>query len=37
MHDLVIRGGFVVDGSGGSGRTADVAIDGKATPTLCVD
>ncbi|MDZ3830502.1 MAG: D-aminoacylase [Sphingopyxis sp.] len=28
MHDLVIRGGMVVDGSGGKPRTADVAIDG---------
>src|SRR4051794_10960461 len=28
MHDLVIRGGKVVDGSGRPGRTADVAIDG---------
>jgi N-acyl-D-amino-acid deacylase len=28
MHDLVIRDGFVVDGSGAPGRIADVAIDG---------
>ncbi|NQY96105.1 MAG: amidohydrolase family protein [Henriciella sp.] len=29
-HDLVIRGGFVVDGSGASGRETDIAIkDGK--------
>ena len=28
MHDLVIRGGTVHDGSGKPGRTADVAIDG---------
>jgi dihydroorotase len=27
MHDLVIRGGTVVDGSGGTPFTADVAID----------
>lgn len=27
MHDLVIRGGFVVDGSGTPGRDADIAID----------
>ena len=29
MHDLVIRGGSVVDGSGGAPFTADVAIDGR--------
>ena len=28
MHDIVIRGGTVVDGSGAPPRTADVAIDG---------
>ena len=28
MHDLVIHGGTVVDGTGGAPRTADVAIDG---------
>lgn len=28
MHELVIRGGMLVDGSGGSPRIADVAIDG---------
>ena len=28
MHDLVIRGGTVVDGSGGPARVADIAIDG---------
>ena len=28
-HDLVIRGGTVVDGSGSERRTADVAIDGE--------
>ena len=27
QHDLVIRGGTVIDGSGGAPRTADVAID----------
>jgi N-acyl-D-aspartate/D-glutamate deacylase len=29
MHDLVIRGGTLVDGSGGEPREADVAIDGR--------
>ncbi len=29
MHDLVIRGGKVVDGTGGAPRTADIAIDGE--------
>jgi len=28
MHDLVIRGGTVVDGTGAEPRVADVAIDG---------
>lgn len=28
MHDLVIRGGTIVDGSGGDQFIADVAIDG---------
>ncbi len=28
VHDLVIRGGTVVDGTGGRSRVADVAIDG---------
>lgn len=27
MHDIVIRGGNVVDGSGGRARVADIAID----------
>lgn len=29
MHDLVIRGGLVVDGSGAEAKQADVAIDGR--------
>ena len=28
MHDLIIRGGMIVDGGGGAPFTADVAIDG---------
>ena len=28
MHDLVIRNGLVVDGTGAEARRADVAIDG---------
>jgi N-acyl-D-amino-acid deacylase len=28
MHDLVVKNGFVVDGTGSAGRHADVAIDG---------
>ncbi len=28
MHDLVVRGGSVVDGTGGPARAADVAVDG---------
>ena len=27
-HDLVIRNGFVVDGTGASGQVGDVAVDG---------
>jgi N-acyl-D-aspartate/D-glutamate deacylase len=38
MHDLVIRGGTVVDGTGAPGRTADVAIsDGMVTEVGRVD
>jgi N-acyl-D-amino-acid deacylase len=29
MHDLVIRGGTLVDGTGGTPRTGDVAIGGE--------
>jgi N-acyl-D-aspartate/D-glutamate deacylase len=28
MHDLVIRGGTILDGTGASAFTGDVAIDG---------
>ena len=31
MHDLVIRGGTVVDGTGSKAFQADVAIDGGLT------
>ncbi|WCO66114.1 amidohydrolase family protein [Iamia majanohamensis] len=38
MHDLVIRGGLVVDGTGLPGRTADVAVsDGRVTAVGRVD
>jgi N-acyl-D-aspartate/D-glutamate deacylase len=34
MHDLVIRGGKVVDGTGAPARKADVAIDGKCISAI---
>ncbi|RVW07090.1 D-aminoacylase [Prescottella agglutinans] len=34
MHDLVIRGGLVVDGTGAAPRTADVAVDDGRTTTV---
>jgi N-acyl-D-aspartate/D-glutamate deacylase len=34
MHDLVIRGGIVVDGSGAPKRAADIAVDGKTITTV---
>ena len=37
MHDLVIRGGTVVDGSGAPARRADVAIDGKRIVAVGTD
>src|SRR3954452_25473166 len=38
MHDLVVRGGTVVDGTGAKARTADVAVtDGKVTEVGKVD
>jgi N-acyl-D-aspartate/D-glutamate deacylase len=30
MHDLVIRGGTVIDGTGAAGRIADIAVDGES-------
>jgi N-acyl-D-aspartate/D-glutamate deacylase len=37
-HDLVIRGGTVVDGTGAASRTADVAVtDGVVTEVGTVD
>ena len=29
MHDIVIRGGTILDGTGAPARTGDIAIDGK--------
>ena len=38
MHDLVLRGGTVVDGTGAPARTADVAVtDGRITDVGRVD
>ncbi|MGH9137548.1 MAG: hypothetical protein ACRD0G_10945 [Acidimicrobiales bacterium] len=34
MHDLVIRGGTVVDGSGAAKCTADVAVDDGRTRSV---
>jgi N-acyl-D-amino-acid deacylase len=34
MHDLVIRNGTVVDGTGASARAADVAVDGDRVVTI---
>ena len=34
MHDLVIRNGLVVDGSGSPAREADVAVDGGSITTV---
>lgn len=36
-HDLVVRGGFVVDGSGNPGAVADVAIDGTTIAAVGAD
>ena len=38
MHDLVIRGGSVVDGTGAPARTADIAVDdGRITAVGALD
>jgi len=37
MHDIVIRGGTVVDGSGAPARAADVAIDGGVITAVGTD
>ena len=34
MHDLIIRGGTVADGSGQPTRTADVAVDGSVVTAV---
>ena len=34
MHDLVIRGGFLVDGTGAPGRMADIAVDDGVISTV---
>jgi N-acyl-D-aspartate/D-glutamate deacylase len=34
MHDLIIRGGRLVDGTGGPARDADVAVDGDRITTV---
>ena len=36
VHDLVIRGGLVVDGTGGAPRPADVAVDGSSITAVGV-
>ena len=37
MHDLVIRGGTVVDGTGSAPRVADVAVDGEKIAAVGAD
>ncbi len=37
MHDLVVKNGFVVDGTGSAGRHADVAIDGGVVADVGAD
>ncbi|MEO2168726.1 MAG: amidohydrolase family protein [bacterium] len=33
-HDLIIRGGTVIDGTGAEGRAADVAVDGERVTAI---
>ncbi|MEO8811489.1 MAG: amidohydrolase family protein, partial [Caulobacteraceae bacterium] len=37
MHDLVIRGGMVIDGTGAAARAADIAVDGGVIAAVGAD